>query len=695
MFEDFINEFNEDTKKYTDSGKQIIEILSSLGKIKHIKTNTTYANHIRLITKDLFTDSVKISERLYFILNKLKEIPKCDNPNCNNKVNFSNFRLGYRTYCSPKCNSSDPKMIKKIKEINLKKYGTEFPIKLKEIQEKSKKTNMERYGVDVSSKNKEVQEKAKQTNLRKYGTEHSTQNKGVQEKAKQTNLRKYGAEYTFQSELVKDKIKNTLLEKYGVDAPLKNKEIMEKFKQTNLEKYGVEYSLQNNDVKRKAIETNLEKYGKEYANQSIEVKTKIKKTNMERYGIECGLYNNEIREKTKNTLLEKYGVDSPLKNKEIKDKLRRTNLEKYGSEYYLGSTERKTKLRDYNYSKVTSLERLQDKVIPLFDASEYVGIESKYKWECKQCNNIFEDNLYNFKIPRCPVCYPATPFHSKGELEVLDFVRQHFPNASSDKTILYPQEIDIFIPEKNIGIEYNGLYWHGEISGNKDKLYHADKTDQARSKNIKLLHFFEDEWFNKQDIVKSIIAINLGIIKNKIHARKCEIKEVRNSDAKKFLDEVHLQGSINSKYNIGLFYNNELVSLLTFGKPRYNKKYEYEILRFCNKLNTVVNGSFSKLLKYFIKKYNPKNIITYSDLRYGTGKVYTNNNFKQISKTKPNYYYIDSSNTTRHSRIKFQKHKLKNILTTYDPNLTEWKNMQLNNFDRIWDCGQYSFEWSN
>jgi hypothetical protein len=128
-----------------------------------------------------------------------------------------------------------------------------------------------------------------------------------------------------------------------------------------------------------------------------------------------------------------------------------------------------------------------------------------------------------------------------------------------------------------------------------------------------------------------------------------------------------------------MFYNSELVSVMGIGKSRYNKKYEYEIIR---------SGGFSKFISYFEKKYNPKNIISYIDVRYFNGSSYEKNGFTFLHLTKPNYYYYKNNNHSKLlSRIQFQKHKLKNILDIYDENKTEYENMKANNYYRIYDAG--------
>ena len=254
------------------------------------------------------------------------------------------------------------------------------------------------------------------------------------------------------------------------------------------------------------------------------------------------------------------------------------------------------------------------------------------------------------------------------------------------------KEIDIFMPELNIGIEYDGLYWHNE--NYKDSTYHIDKTNECLEKGIRLIHIFEDEWRDKKNIVKSILSNICGKITNKIYARKCEIKEVPNKEASVFLDENHIQGKINGKINLGLFYNEELVSIMCFGDRRINmggKKIdgEYELLRFCSKLNVNVIGGASKLFKYFIKNYEFSKIISYCDLRYSIGNIYEIIGLTNVGKTKPNYFYIVGNN--RKNRFKYRKSEL--IKDGYDKNESEHEIMLKRGIYRIYDCGSLIFEY--
>jgi len=266
---------------------------------------------------------------------------------------------------------------------------------------------------------------------------------------------------------------------------------------------------------------------------------------------------------------------------------------------------------------------------------------------------------------------------------------------TKDRTILIGKELDFYIPSLKLAFELNGLYWHSEVAGHKQKNYHINKTKMCAFHSIQLVHIFENEWSYKKEIVKSIIRAIVGKVAFKYNGRNCIIKEVSTSEKNLFLNTNHLQGEDKSTIKLGLYNKDELVSIMTFRKTsRFDKTSEWELMRFCNKINSIVNGSASKLIKHFIKTYNPNNIVSYSDRRYFTGEVYRQLNFSFINHTPPNYYYlINNYKDTRH-RMSFQKHKLKKILNSYDDKLSEWMNMQNNNYDRIWDCGNSKWIWT-
>jgi hypothetical protein len=319
---------------------------------------------------------------------------------------------------------------------------------------------------------------------------------------------------------------------------------------------------------------------------------------------------------------------------------------------------------------------------------DYLNADTKIKIICPQ-HGVFEQIPNDHRIGKgCPSCVNHI---SKPEQEISLFLNNL--NISLEKTkrnIIPPYELDIFIPEKKIAIEFNGLRWHS--SEFTEKNYHATKTKLCEENNIQLIHIFEDEWNFKKNIVKSRLKNILNFTEDKIYARKCVIKEVNNKDSKIFLENNHLQGNINSSIKIGLYYKNELVALMTFGKYRkiYNSNSiedEYELYRFCNKLNTIVIGGANKLLNYFIEKYNPKKIMTYADKRWSKGDLYEKLGFEYIGDTKPNYFYV--LNNERKNRFSFRKDVL--VKQGFNKNESESSIMSKRNIYKIYDCGNKKY----
>jgi len=526
----------------------------------------------------------------------------------------------------------------------------------------------------------------------------SNSSKEVMEKKKESYIKNYGVNHISQNNDIKNKKIEKSMAKYGTKTPLQNDEIKQKIKNTCLEKYGVEYAAGSEEVIEKRRKTNIEKYGENTPLKVKEIRKKCETTMMERYGVKYPYEIDGIREKTENTNIRKYGVSSPLQNKDIYKKLEQTNLERYGTKHPLQSTiikQRALQKRTKKFIKdLMHGNRLHGLVEPCFEETEYRTVKETYPWKCLKCGNVFEDKLEFGKIPRCLVCYPyITTGQSAQEIEVFEYVKSIYNGTveQKNKSILSGKELDVYIPDKKFAIEYDGLYWHGEVNGvtQKDHMY---KTKLCEDMGISLIHIYEDEWLQKQDIVKSIIENKLGLTSHKVDARKCKIDTVKTEDAESFLELNHIQGYIRGNH-LGLYFESELVAILTYGKPRFDKAYDIELYRYCTKLGCTVRGGLSKLLSILKEKCDT--IVTYADLRWGRGEGYLKCGFTYQKTTTPNYsYYIKRDRVyKRYNRMNFQKHMLSEKLELFDPALTEWENMQLNGYDRIWDCGNRVYTW--
>ena len=320
-------------------------------------------------------------------------------------------------------------------------------------------------------------------------------------------------------------------------------------------------------------------------------------------------------------------------------------------------------------------------------------------------NNINYSNANNKINITCPIhgefkqivfnhlkghgCSKCTISISKGAEEINNFLNNlRIKTSENDRSIIKPLELDIYIGSKNLAIEFNGLYYHSfdHKESKEEKYRHLFKTNKCKENNISLLQIFENEWYEKQEIVKSIILSKLNVFDNIVYARNCIVKSISNKEFSNFCNLNHIQGNINTKIKLGLICNNNLVSVMGFNK---HKNYEYECTRYCNKINTKIIGGASKLFKNFLKLYNPKSILSYSDKRYFDGSIYRTLGFNKEPDTKPNYFYIKGKKL--YSRQKFQKHKLKNLLKNFNPNISESENMFANGYRRIWDCGHSKY----
>lgn len=284
---------------------------------------------------------------------------------------------------------------------------------------------------------------------------------------------------------------------------------------------------------------------------------------------------------------------------------------------------------------------------------------------------------------------------SEYEKEILEFVKEIYNNEVITKcrSIITPYELDIYLPDRKLAIEFNGSYWHSTLK--KSKNYHQDKTIDCAKQGIRLIHIFEHEWINNKEKLKSFLKDTISINKIKVAARNVNVKAVNLSNEREFLDRYHLQGYTQSSICLGCYYNNELISLISFRKPRFNNNYEYEIVRYCNKNGYAIVGGLEKMFKRFIEQYSPQSIITYSDISKFTGNCYRKIGFKPVHPnpiTEPNYVWVSADKKNILSRYQTQKHKLiNNELGTNDE--TEDDIMTSLNFLKVYDSGNIKLEY--
>lgn len=333
---------------------------------------------------------------------------------------------------------------------------------------------------------------------------------------------------------------------------------------------------------------------------------------------------------------------------------------------------------------------------------KYKGNHKKIAIKHNICGRVFyntPEHLFMEKI--CPLCEEST-----GQIEIYDFVKNLCSDAvlNARKVLSERREIDIYVPSKKIGIEYDGLYWYSEKVRGKN--YQLDKLRDANKKGIRLITIFEDEYKEHKDLVLDKLSYILGksTSERKIYGRKCVVKEISSKEKNDFLNANHIQRTVKSQYNIGAFFNEELVSVMALSKPRLGigksvgEKDIYEIERFASKVGCLVLGTFGKILDFFKKKYSPKKIYTFADLRWVdlNSNIYKASGFKLEKINRPNYWYFRSAE--RFHRFEFRKSQIKiKFPDIYDKNLTEFQMMDKTKYGRDWDCGtaKYSIDFTN
>lgn len=505
-----------------------------------------------------------------------------------------------------------------------------FKVKYKNYYRNINRHRINKYACSRTCAN----EKIRLTSMDKYGVSHYSKSNIISDKRKKTCIEKYGSEYYYQSDNFKNKSKETCLSKYGVDNPFKSDDIKDIIKQTNISKYGVDNPAQSYLIKDKIIKTNLEKYGVKYY-----VEFNGFKDNLDLH-----------LEKSKKTHLEKYGVDNNSKSEE------------YRKSTIIGS--------DVNYI------RYLNNSISLFKCENGHNFEiSSDNYRGRSINN----------IPLCTICNPIGDSKSIKENNLFEFISDNY-NGEIISSYRDGLEIDIYLPALKLGFEFNGLYWHSEKY--KEKNYHINKTNYFKDKEIRIIHIWEDDWSFRGNIIKSQILNLLGK-SNKIYARKCIVKVIDVSLVRKFLDENHIQGFVSSVIKIGLYYENDLVSIMLFDHNEGRKKMlnnEWNLSRFCNKVGYNVIGGASKLLNYFTNEYKPSRIISYADKDWSVGNLYYTLGFNLLSDSIPDYKYI--VNRERVHKSRYKKDKLGIIGT----DITESQKMKSENICRIYDCGKIKFE---
>lgn len=457
----------------------------------------------------------------------------------------------------------------------------------------------------------------------------------------------------------------------------------------------------------KAQQTLRDRYGVNNCMKLDSVKKKVKDTIKQHYGVEHALQNPEILHKSQQTCQANYGVPHPAQNKEILSKMANTTLEKYGvTNYFL--------LSNHVQSMMTDPSKYEQWISFKEDPAEFIQDNYSDTPSAQQlCEDLGVTNtmIYSHLIQhnvRDLVTYRS----SSMEREVVDFLLSLDENINiirNDRKEIHPYELDILLPDYKLAIECNPTWTHNSTIPDpwgcqcKPRDYHAMKSNMCQREGIRLIHLFGYEWVNKQDVLKSMISNALGFSSHIVYARNTKVVSLDMAQTKRFLNHNHRQGYCSYKYSIGLMADDQLVSIMTFGYPRSTMgktkdcTSDMELLRFCNKLDHVVVGGASKLFSYFIKKYNPVRMISFSDVAHTTGNMYNKLGFRQISISSPNYVWVDPKTEKYFTRVACQKRNLSKLFN--EPNLdvqnqTEKQIMEQHGYVQVFDSGAVRWEWT-
>ena len=486
-----------------------------------------------------------------------------------------------------------------------------------------------------------------------------------------TTMERYGVKNAGFTEESQRKIKQHSLEKYGTEWVTQSDEFKEKAKKTCLEKYGVENAHQNEDVKRKAAQTCLDRYGDTCTfGKNSSVRDKIKQSNIEKYGTIDPGNLPEFREKAKQTCLKNHGVEWYLQSEECKTRAKQVSLQRYGVEYFAQSEEIKQK---YKHTMMERYGVTSSMDVP--GVKEKLAAHNQEKWgvpwpcmrpECLQAQGVQPSRLNR-------------SFGDRLKEIGLDVLFEYHIGHKS---------YDIKIENSDILIEIDPTYTHTIYNtklGGLAKSYHKDKSIIASEKGFRCIHVFD--WDNQDKIIAILSS------RDTIYARKCEVRNVNEKECNEFLTTYHLQNSCKGQdFRLGLYYNDELVQIMTFGSPRYNCKFQYELLRLCTKTGYNVVGGSERLFKHFLQQYDPESIVSYCDNSKFKGDVYAKLGFQLGDDGEPSIHWSKYHNQITDNLLR-QRGYDQLFNTDYGKGTSNEQLMLENGWLPVADCGQSRYEW--
>ena len=475
--------------------------------------------------------------------------------------------------------------------------------------------------------------------------------------------------------------KKTNMERYGGVAPSCSSEIRNKMEATNLARYGVTHAAQSDIFKEKSKQTSLDRYGEEYYARTAEGKQRLS----DRWA--DSEFKNTVIEHRVRTNIERYGFENPMQSLDVSTRCSTSKM----TDPAKSSAFIAFKQDPRNF--ILSLEL--DHKPTMQELSKYIGVNDSTVGcyiHLSECEDIIQEKV------------------SIMEQEVIDFLQTLDPTmkiSHCDRSIITPYELDIYLPEYNLGIECNPTATHNSTVNVFDRnsiplspSYHQMKTNLCEAKGVRLIHVFGYEWKHNRCGIESIIRNAIFKNDRKLYARRCEVRNVSSSEASTFLEANHRQGKVGSSIRLGLYYQDKLVAIMTFGRLRntIGRQGEgYELLRFCSCKGTTVIGGASKLFKHFITEHDPQFIRSFSDRAHTSGKLYRTLGFEEVSRSSAGYVWVCEKTDKAYHRMNAQKQNIKKFLhdDSIDLSKTEREIMVEHGFVQVFDSGIITWEWKN
>lgn len=451
----------------------------------------------------------------------------------------------------------------------------------------------------------------------------------------------------------------TMQEKYGVDNPsqhpefhakavasinLKKDQIAAHLRQTMIDQYGG-LGTASPILKEKIQNTIRDRYGVDNVSELQEVRDKISEA----------LKSETSRAKYISTSQEHFGTDYPAQSDEVQYHMRKTCLERYGTEYVGSLPEviekrKNTSLERYGYTTYLSTDAAREQARK--------SILANFSGRVSKRNKEFGEVLSTYGI---------------------GYEFEYYLNR---------KWYDLHLKDTDIVIEIDPSYTHSAVPSHWSDTglsadYHRMKTQKASECGYRCIHVFD--WDNMKLIAQMLQA------KEVIYARKCEVVKLTLQQAKEFIDVHHLQQDARgAKFCYGLTYNDELVCAMTFGRPRYTSKYQWELLRLCTLPGKSVVGGASRMFKQFLQDANPQSIISYCDLSKFSGEVYLKLGFKLDHVSAPSKVWSKGDKRITDNLLR-QRGYDQLFDTDYGKGTDNEKLMIENGWLPVYDCGQAAY----